>query len=52
MNGWTELFALGGHGAYLLGAYAVGLIAVVAECIEVFLRWRNVVGHLRRVYGR
>lgn len=46
---WHEFWAMGGHGLYVWGAYAVALAVVVTEVAVLLIRRRSILDHLGRL---
>ena len=47
---WQNFFAMGGYGLYVWGSYAVTLVVLVAEIVELVMRRRGVIGRLAKYY--
>jgi heme exporter protein D len=48
---WQNFFAMGGYGLYVWGSYAVTLVVLVAEIVELFMRRRGVIERLGKYYS-
>ena len=48
---WQNFFAMGGYGLYIWGSYAVTLVVLVAEIVELVMRRRGVIERLARFYA-
>ena len=48
---WQNFFAMGGYGLYVWGSYAVTLVVLVAEIVELVMRRRGVIERLARFYA-
>jgi len=48
---WQNFFAMGGYGFYVWGSYAVALVALVAEIVELVMRRRSVIERLGKFYA-
>ena len=48
---WQNFFAMGGYGLYVWGSYAVTLVALAAEIVELVMRRRGVIGRLAKFYA-
>ena len=47
---WQNFFAMGGYGLYVWGSYAVTLVVLIAEIVELVMRRRGVIGRLAKYY--
>jgi heme exporter protein D len=48
---WQNFFAMGGYGLYVWGSYAVTLIVLAAEIVELIMRRRSVIERLAKYYA-
>ncbi|MBI5912550.1 MAG: heme exporter protein CcmD [Betaproteobacteria bacterium] len=48
---WQNFFAMGGYGLYVWGSYAVTLVVLVAEIVELVMRRRGVIERLGKFYA-
>lgn len=48
---WQNFLAMGGYGLYVWGSYAVTLVVLVAEILELIMRRRGVIGRLAKFYA-
>lgn len=48
---WQNFFAMGGYGLYVWGSYAVTLVVLVAEIVELVMRRRGVIERLAKFYA-
>ncbi len=48
---WQNFFAMGGYGLYVWGSYAVTLVILVAEIVELVMRRRGVIERLAKFYA-
>jgi len=46
---WHEFWAMGGHGLYVWGAYAVTLAVIVTEIAVLLLKRKSILDHLGRL---
>jgi heme exporter protein D len=47
---WQNFFAMGGYGLYVWGSYAVTLVVLVAEIVELVMRRRGLIQRLAKFY--
>ena len=48
---WQNFFTMGGYGLYVWGSYAVTLVVLVAEIVELVMRRRGVIERLAKFYA-
>ena len=48
---WQNFFAMGGYGLYVWGSYAVTLVVLVAEIVELVVRRRGLIQRLAKYYA-
>lgn len=48
---WQNFFAMGGYGLYVWGSYAVTLVVLVAEIVELVMRRRGLIQRLAKYYA-
>ena len=48
---WQNFFAMGGYGLYVWGSYAVTLVVLIAEIVELVMRRRGVIRRLGKYYA-
>ena len=48
---WQNFFAMGGYGLYVWGSYAVTLVVLVAEIVELVMRRRSLIQRLAKYYA-
>ncbi len=48
---WQNFFAMGGYGLYVWGSYAVTLVVLAAEIVELVMRRRGVIERLGKFYA-
>ena len=48
---WQNFFAMGGYGLYVWGSYAVTLVVLVAEIVELVMRRRGLIQRLAKFYA-
>ncbi|MCB1954292.1 MAG: heme exporter protein CcmD [Rhodocyclaceae bacterium] len=48
-NSWQDFWAMGGHGLYVWGAYAVTLAVVVTEVVILLVKRKSILEHLGRL---
>jgi len=48
---WQNFLAMGGYGLYVWGSYAVTLVVLVAEIVELVMRRRGVIESLAKYYA-
>lgn len=48
---WSEFLAMGGYGLYVWGSYAVTLVVLAVEIVELVMRRRGVIERLARFYA-
>jgi heme exporter protein D len=48
---WQNFLAMGGYGLYVWGSYAVTLIVLAAEIVELVMRRRGVIERLAKFYA-
>jgi heme exporter protein D len=48
---WQNFLAMGGYGLYVWGSYAVALVVLVAEIVELVMRRRSVIERLAKYYA-
>ncbi len=46
---WREFWAMGGHGLYVWGSYAVTLAVIVTEIAVLLLKRKSILDHLGRL---
>lgn len=46
---WQEFWAMGGHGLYVWGSYAVTLAVIVTEVAVLLVRRKSILEHLGRL---
>ena len=47
---WQNFLAMGGYGLYVWGSYAVTLVVLVAEIVELVMRRRGLIQRLAKFY--
>jgi heme exporter protein D len=48
---WQNFLAMGGYGLYVWGSYAVTLVVLVAEIVELVMRRRGLIQRLAKYYA-
>lgn len=48
---WQNFFAMGGYGLYVWGSYAVTLVVLIGEIVELVMRRRGVIGRLAKFHA-
>ncbi len=48
---WQDFLAMGGYGLYVWGSYAVTLVVLAAEIVELVMRRRGVIERLAKFYA-
>ena len=50
-HSWSEFLAMGGYGLYVWGSYAVTLVVLAVEIVELVMRRRGVIEGLAKYYA-
>jgi heme exporter protein D len=50
-HSWSHFLEMGGYGLYVWGSYAVTLVVLIGEIVELVMRRRGVIERLAQFYA-